>query len=266
MKILFTKKTWRLLFWVIVILCLIFLGARGMSNKFKGATLSVVQPFSKTFRIFSGGVSGFFRFLGSIGDLKEENERLIKENNRLLADNALLSDIESENRELRSELELAPRKKYNLEASFVTAQDPQGLGNYLIIDKGANKGIKDGMPVIVSSGILTGRVIEVYPQSAKVVLITDPSSVVNAEVEDSEAKGIIKGEYGLGIVMDMIPQNKVIKEGDRVITSGLGGEMPRGLYVGEVSNVGQSEDKLFQQASIVSPVDFSSLKIVFVIK
>ena len=261
-----TKKNGKYSAVVFLLIILIFISVRGADNPLKGFFLRMESPFLKTFRIFSGGAEGFFHFLGSIGELKSENEKLLQENRELLAKNALSKDVESENKLLRQELDLLPRKNYDLEASFVIAQDPQGLGNYLLIDKGKNNDLKAGMPIIISNGILAGKITDVYPTSAKVALISDKNSAVNAEIEDSGAKGIVRGAYGLGLVMDMISQSEVVKEGDTVITSGLGGDMPRGLYVGKIKEAGQSADKLFQQASLTSPVDFSSLRVVFAVK
>jgi rod shape-determining protein MreC len=262
----FSPKNKKLFSAVIILLVVVFIFSRGGDNPVKGSVLYLTSPLLKTFRIFSGGTQGLFHFLGSIGDLKNENEKLLGENRELLAKNALLKDIEGENKFLREQMELLPRKEYTLESSFVIAQDPLGQGNYLFIDKGDGNGIETGMPVIVSKGILVGRVTEVYSNSSKVVLTNEKSSAVNCETEDTGAKGIVKGNYGLGLMMDMISQSEVVKEGDIIISSGLGGNIPRGLYIGKVKEVGQSADRLFQQASIIAPVDFSSLRVVSVIK
>jgi len=218
------------------------------------------------FRIFSGGLSGFFDFLGSIGDLKTENERLIEENQRLTAENNRIKETEKENQSLRKELDLAPRRDFDLEASFIIAQDPQGLGSYFLIDKGESAGIKTGMAAIVSNGILIGRVAEAHSNTAKITLITDSSSAINAEAQSSGAKGIVRGEYGLGLKMDMVSQAEILNEGETVLTSGLGGNIPHGLTIGKISQIGQSPDKLFQEASIAPATNISKLKIVFIVK
>ncbi|MCX6763090.1 MAG: rod shape-determining protein MreC [Candidatus Moranbacteria bacterium] len=262
----FSRKNIKFLSIVFILLILIFVSFRGADNPLKGFVLSVSSPFLKTFRIFSGGMSDFFNFLGTIGDLKDENGKMIQKNQELLAENARLKDIEKENGILREEFGLAPKNKFDLEASFVVAQDPQGLGNYIIVDKGSNKGIKTGMPAVISDGILIGRVTDVYSNTAKITLITDPASAINAEVQDSSSKGIVNGEYGLGIKMNMISQAQEIKEGDLVVTSGLGGEMPRGLVIGKISRINQSKDKLFQEASVLPEANFSDLRIIFVVK
>ena len=198
--------------------------------------------------------------------MKENNENLIKENLDLKAQIARLSDVQKENELLRKEVGLIPKDKYTLESCSIIAEDSLGSSSTILIDKGENRGLSEGMPVIISNGILVGRISGVFADSAQVTLITDRNSAVNGEVSESGAKGIVKGTYGLGIMMDMISQTEVIKEGDTVITSGLGGGMPRGLFIGKVGQASQSEDKLFQQASVVSSTDFSSLRVVFVIK
>ena len=108
-------------------------------------------------------------------------------------------------------------------------QDALGSGSSIFIDKGKNRGIKEDMAVIVSNGILVGKVSEVFPDTAKILLITDQESAVNGEVLESGAKGIVRGTYGLGIMMDMISQAEVVKEGDTAITSGLRGRYAKRL-------------------------------------
>jgi len=262
----FFRKNIKYFLTVLVLLAVIFVSLRGGDNPAKGFLLQVSSPFLKTFRIFSGGIAGFFDFLGSIGDLKKENERLLDENQSILAENVRLKDFGKENQVLRKELDLAPRKDYDLESAYIIAQDPQGLGNYFFIDKGRDKGIEVGMPAIVSKGILVGRVVEVFPNTAKITLIADPSSVINAEVEDTEARGIIKGKYGLGVMMDMVSQTEELKEGDTVISSGLGGEIPRGFLIGRISRIEQSPDTLSKQRSLLPGVGFSTLSILLIVK
>jgi rod shape-determining protein MreC len=67
------------------------------------------------------------------------------------------------------------------------------------------------------------------------------------------------------MIMDMIPQNKVVKKGDLVATSGLGQEFPRGLLIGEVEEIDNSDNTLFQKARVKPLVNFQDLRIVFVI-
>ena len=148
----------------------------------------------------------------------------------------------------------------------MVSQDPNGTGNWLEIDKGSDDGIAEGMSVIVSKGILVGRIQQVSKNSSKVMLLTNPKSTINIMTVESGAKGVAKGEYGLGIIFDMVLQTDSINMGDSVITSGIGGDIPRGLYVGTIQEIHQSDDHLFQQAVLTAPIQFSKLQMVFVIK
>jgi rod shape-determining protein MreC len=83
---------------------------------------------------------------------------------------------------------------------------------------------------------------------------------------ETGARGLIKGAYGLGMMMDMVAQSDALNAGDTVITSGLGGEVPRGLLVGKIQEIKISPDKLFQQAIVVPRIKYQKLDVVFVIK
>ncbi len=263
----FSHKNIKFISIAFLLIVVIFVSVRGADNPVKSGIFWLTSPFLKTFRVFSGGLHGFFQFLGSIGDLKNENEKLVKENLELVSEIAGLKDIKKENDLLRQQISLLSRGDHELEASFIIAEDNLGAASSkLMIDKGRINGIREGMPVVVSGNILVGKVSEVFNDTARISLIVDQDSAVNAEVLESGVKGIVEGNYGLGAMMNMISQTEVIKEGDSVISSGLGGGFPRGIFIGKIGQVGQSGDKLFQQASIISSVDLSSLRVVFVIK
>lgn len=250
----------------VICLLLIFLNPKGLFNPVRNILLEVAYPFQKTFYLFGRTISGTAEFFGSIGDIKNENKKLLKENNILSAQVALLNDEKKENTILRDQLNLIPRQKYNLEATFVTGQDPQRLDSWLMIDKGTSNGLEVGMPVIIYEGILIGKIDEVTTHTAKVSLLSDSTSAVNVLDLETGAKGVLRGEYGLGVVMDMVSQQETINIGDTVITSGLGNNVPRGLLIGKIQEVRSSGDKLFQQAIIAPRVKYSKMEVVFVIK
>ncbi|OGI22508.1 MAG: rod shape-determining protein MreC [Candidatus Moranbacteria bacterium RIFCSPHIGHO2_01_FULL_55_24] len=208
-------------------------------------------------------VSSFF---GSIGELKETNETLEKEKLRLLAENARLQDLGKENEELRRSLNLIPRDRFETIGAGVIGRDVSGLGNWIQIDQGSLDGVEKGMAVIVEAGVMVGRIEEVFPKSARVMLLSHPESMVNGVTVDTDAQGIVKGEHGLGIVYDMVIQADTLKNGDTVVTSGLGGTIPKGLLIGTLQDTRLSDDRLFQQGAIVLPVRFDHLRYVFVIK
>ncbi|EKE25360.1 MAG: hypothetical protein ACD_5C00194G0002 [uncultured bacterium] len=262
----FAKKIFKVGIISAILLFFIMANPSGLANPFRSTFKLILSPFQKVFYSTAIGLENVGDFLGSIGQLKKENEKLIKEKNQLLSENSTLKDVEKENSILREQLGLLPRDHYDLASAFVISQDPNGTGNWLEINKGSADGISKGNSVIVSKGILIGRVQEVGLKTSKITLLTNPNSTVNVTSLKNGTKGVVKGEYGLGIIFDMILQTDAIEVGDEVITSGIGGDIPRGLYVGTVQEVHPSDDHLFQQAVISSPVETSKLDVLFVIK
>lgn len=262
----FTKNIVKFITAAAICLLLIFLNPKGLFNPVRNVLLEISYPFQKTFYLLGRTVSGTFEFIGSIGDIKKENEKLIKENYSLASQIALLNDEKKENASLRDQLKLVPRQKFNLEAAFVIGQDPQRLDSWLMIDKGSANGLEAGMPVIVFEGILIGKIDEITAHTAKITLLSDSNSAVNVLDSETSAKGVLRGEYGLGVVMDMVSQQEALNNGDTIITSGLGSNIPRGLLIGKIQEVRTTGDKLFQQAVVTPRIKYSKMDVVFVVK
>jgi rod shape-determining protein MreC len=204
-------------------------------------------------------------FFVSIGHLKQENERLLAENIALKVENADCADRARENEAIRKELGILPRDQFEFVSAEVTGQDDASSGNALLINKGEVSGIRKGLAVIVGKGVLVGRVVETTPFSARVLLLSDSESAVNAVAGEMEARGVVRGEYGLGLVLDMVLQSDTLRVGDEIITSGLGGDVPRGLLIGTATSVESSADRLFQRATLASPTRFDRVRFVSVV-
>ncbi|NOY99027.1 MAG: rod shape-determining protein MreC [Chloroflexi bacterium] len=149
-------------------------------------------------------------------------------------------------------------------AAAVIGRDPSPFLHYIIINRGSNDGIRRGMPVVTNQG-LVGRVDAVIADAARVQLVTDPASAVNVRLQNAKTDAILIGSVTGDLALDMISQDATIEQGDVVLTSGLGGDYPPDLLVGQVLNVRKRDYELFQQASIQSVVDFARLEIVLVI-
>jgi rod shape-determining protein MreC len=227
---------------------------------------TVLGPFQSLGSAVGYSFRSQFLFFASLQDVKQENSHLHKENLRLLAENAAQKQAANENEELRRNVELLPKEKYEFLAATVIGRDPAGLTNTFTLDKGSNLSVSAGMPVVVESGVFIGRVSEVFPHTSVVRLITNQESVVNSETTSNAVLGVVRGEHGLSAKLDMVEQGKELKSGDGVVTSGLGGEIPRGLLMGTLSDVRLSDDKLFQQATLTSPVSIKDVRFVFLIR
>lgn len=235
-------------------------------DPFRNFVFRLSTPLTSVF--YRGGTksSGFFDKIRQIRRLTDEKSELEKKNAELVLENSKLKEVEAENEALRDELGL---KKELGEKEFVAAdiigRGPMEVSGSFIINKGKKDGLNDGMPV-VSGNMLLGKLTEVNNDFSRLTLIIDQSSVVNVMVQETRAPGIIKGEVGFNLKIDSVPQEFPLEVGQRIITSGLGGTMPKGLIVGEVSEILSPESEIFQSARIKPAADFNHLEIVFIIK
>lgn len=266
MKSLFKKNYFLLAVLGIAFIFVIFLARDKNEKPLEGFVHTITKPFALFFSASGSYLGEKISFFSSIGNLKRENERILKENSEIKVQIAQLRDVEAENNKLREELELAPKDKYDLEAALIVGKDLKKKEDIVYINKGRKNGIEENMAVVVEKGILMGRISKVLERSSEVELILNRDIQVNAEIQESEAKGIVHGEYGTAAVLDMIPQAMEIKSGDTVITSGLGGKFPRGLLIGYTKEAMTTPDKLFQKSSLVLPVELNKLRMIWVVK
>jgi rod shape-determining protein MreC len=120
------------------------------------------------------------------------------------------------------------------------------------------------MPVVTRQG-LVGRIVQVSASAARVLLVTDPSSAVSARLQTTRVEGSVIGQLSGTLRMTFIPLGQTIQEGDLVITSGLGGNFPPDIVIGQVTSIRQFEFELYQEAEIRSLNNFDTLEFVLVI-
>jgi len=258
-----TERILALIMVIIVIIALI-VPRKYFWNPVKGVFTVVSTPIQKVMYKGASSVYDFFSTIGKISQLAKENNELKAERDKYLADEAKMADLEKENEILRNQLDFQKKTNYKLLAASIIARNPTNIQQSLTIDVGSNRGVKEEMPVIIS-GILVGKIIEVHPTSSDVLLITNPNSIVNAMISESRADGLVRGELGYGLIMDSISQETKINVGDLVVTSGLGGTFPKGLLIGEISEIISKQGEIFQSAVLRPSIDLDKLEIVFVI-
>ncbi len=149
-------------------------------------------------------------------------------------------------------------------AADVVSLDQNSQLRTLVINKGTRDGITIGMPVVTQQG-LVGRVLNISANAARVLLITDPSSAVSARLQTTRSEGSVVGQLTGSLRMTYIPLDAQVQEGDLVITSGLGGNFPPNIVIGQVTSKRQFEFELFQEAEVRSLIDFNTLEIVLVV-
>jgi len=149
-------------------------------------------------------------------------------------------------------------------AAEVISYDPNAALRTIVINRGARDGIQRGMPVVTGAG-LVGRVTDVFANASRVLLVTDPSSAVSARLQNTREQGSVIGLLSGNLRMEMLPLNADVQIGDIVITSGLGGNFPSDIPIGQVESTRQFEFELNQTAEIRSLVDFDSLEFVLIV-
>jgi rod shape-determining protein MreC len=149
-------------------------------------------------------------------------------------------------------------------AANVIGRDSSPFLSFIIIDLGTDSGVARDQPVVTDNG-LVGTVVAVTCCSARVRLITDPDSAVNARLQQSRDEGVAVGRFGGGLDLQYLSQQAQVKTGDVVLTSGLGGGYPEGIVIGSVSAVQRQSFDVLQTTSLTPGVDFNRLEIVLVI-
>lgn len=202
--------------------------------------------------------------------LQEENEALKKQVTELLQYKQNFMEYQRENVDLRNLLGFKDRNfQYDLVAAEVAARDSGNWFNVILIDKGEEHGIKKDMAVITDRG-LVGYTISTTSNTSKVMIITDERSSVSAMLQRTRDNGMVKGSIDPAprgyLKMVFLPQDANLVKGDVVISSGLGGLIPKGVVIGEVVEAKKESQNLMQYAIIKPSVDFQKLEHVFVIR
>lgn len=194
----------------------------------------------------------------------QENAQLKKELQQANARSSQWHETELSNIRLRRLLDF----KISLESPSVAAEvigmDPSPWYRAVIINKGSNDGVRKGLPVGIPEGI-AGQVIDASAAYAKVMLITDRNSAVDALVQRTRARGIIKGESTSSCVFQYALRKDEVNIGDKIVASGLDGVFPRGMPIGEVSGVVRRAAGIFQEVSVTPYVDFEKIEEVLVL-
>lgn len=201
--------------------------------------------------------------LRDLHQLPNQNEDLTKEVSRLLSENSRLREVEHENQLLRQELKIpADEKRFTILASHVINRSALSFLDVAAIDKGSLDGVIVGQAVTLG-GALLGRVVAVMAHSADVQLITSSDSIVQSQLQNSRALGIIRGGIH-GLVLDYIAQDTTVAAGESVVTSGLGGNLRAGIMIGTVEHTLSQKSDIFQSMSVKPTVRLNQIDIVFV--
>ncbi len=239
-------------------------GNRYPSHGLGRVALFLVAPFqdavSVAIRFSRGTWENYFVLVSTA----RQNARLKENLKQAVARNSQWREVELSNIRLRQLLDFKTAMISQSVAAEIVGRDPSSWYQALIINKGSADGIRKGLPVVVPEGI-AGQVTDVSAHYAKVMLIIDRNSAVDALVQRTRARGIIKGEASGRCRFQYVMRKEEVAVGDKIVASGLDGVFPKGLAIGDVIGVVKRTSEIFQEVEIAPHVDFEKLEEVLVV-
>ncbi len=212
------------------------------------------EAFGLVDRLVSYPVAAVTSVGSNVSDLLNtynENKKLKQQVDSLASQKVENQTLEKENKQLKQQLKLNKSlTNYTKITAYVLSRSPSTWENQIVISKGSLSGVTKNSAVVSNKG-LVGRVVEVNKSNSKVELITTQNDssdrfAVQLEVNGEVINGLIT-DYNSKknlLVMGQITSKTKIKKNTKVITSGMGGNTPKGLLVGTVASTADDDDGL----------------------
>lgn len=234
-------------------------------SHFERAAVAIVAPFQDIVGWSAAKVSLIWDDYMFLVNVKKKNRLLQQNVERLAFENALLTEQFKHYERLDSMLSFPKLFMIPFEVARVIGRDTTGKVMLLTLNKGSSDGLAENMPVITHRG-LVGRVVRVSSAASKVLMITDVRSAVDCIVQETRDSLLVSGANSLTLDVLYLSIESKVKEGDRIISSGLGGVFPKGLLVGVLTDVKTSGDSLFLTARLAPSADLNKVEEVLVLK
>lgn len=225
--------------------------------------LEVTAPIERLVAAPIDGVKGFFADYVDLLDVKVENRRLQRR----------IAEIESENLQFREALvtsghlarvaSMRDEIEIPLLPAEVVGLDVAPWFHSILVDRGAQHGVEPGHPVITHDGVV-GIITATSSHAAKTMLLLDRQSAVDAVVQRSRARGVIRGIGRDRLEFEFVVRDADVVVGDEVVTSGLDGIFPKGLRLGRVAELRGAGGRLTRIAVVEPAVDLGQLEQVFI--
>ena len=239
-------------------------GQRSLAALPARAVLDATAPVEAAATRFGDSTRALWRhYIGLVG-VQRENERLQGELARLRSEQVRIAELEAENRRLHALLGLKSVLGLNAIGARVIGGDATGLGRTVIIDQGSANGVRAGMAVLSTEGVV-GRVITAGSQAARVMLINDYNSALEAIDERSRTRGLVTGTLSGQVALKYVGRSGDVRVGDTLITSGQDGIYPGKLLVGSVANVAREGPGLFLEVRVKPAARLDRLEQVLVV-
>jgi len=250
---------------ILVVGGLLFLALSGYLTPLFNLSLNPLISLQSWLSVRYVSVRDFLTTPGNITELREQNAILESQVTQLQTQLIEMEERLGEAQVCFALLDFGrTNPQYDYIAATVVGREISPFLQFIIIDKGTEDGDRYGMPVVTQQG-LVGRVDAVIAGAARIKMITDSTSVVNVYLQSADIEAQLQGSLTGDLFLDMMPVDEGVEPGDVVLTSGLGGNYPPNVFVGQVLSTQSRENALFQTASIQPIVDFKSINAVLVV-
>jgi rod shape-determining protein MreC len=197
-------------------------------------------------------------------DAQDENKQLRSRLTSLGSLHMQIEELQATNRRLREILEMKEEQYAAGIVATVTAYNPSRWVEGVTVNRGSSDGVKEGMAVVNEAGVV-GQVVATSSGTARVLLVIDRVAGVDALVQSSRSRGVVRGRGEDECELEYIVASEQLEVGQRVITSGLDGVYPKGFLIGHVSKVENDHKGMFQQIKVDPVVDFERLEHVLIV-
>jgi rod shape-determining protein MreC len=231
---------------------------------FDALLMEFCAPFQKASTFAIKTVRGVFQGYLFLVHVQKENVMLKQRIAELQKENHQMKEMALANERLQKLLQFREKISTSVTAAEVIGQDPSSWFKSVTINKGDEDGVRKGMAVISPEGVI-GQILKTAPRYSTVLLITDYNSAIDSVIQRTRAKAIVEGKGENRCQLKYLLRTAEVMIGDLVVTSGLGGNFPKGLMMGEVRKVDKKGHGVFQYAELVPSVDLTKLEEVLVI-
>ncbi len=230
---------------------------------FSGVLIEIATPIQKLIRLPVDLLGRTWTDYVALVDLRRDNEAL----------RSRVAALEEENLQFREalvasgNLERIVQMRENFEVpllpSEVVGQDVFPWFRSILLDRGRSHEVLSGMPVVSNHGVV-GLVTATSPHASRAMMLLDRQSAVDAIVQRSRARGIVRGKGTGELEFVFMVRGDDVQPDDVVITSGVGGVYPKGLRIGTIVAVQTDEARLLHTGTVRPSVDFGRIEQVFI--
>ncbi|HVL99702.1 MAG TPA: rod shape-determining protein MreC [Egibacteraceae bacterium] len=227
--------------------------------------MAVFGPVQEGFAGVVRPVGSFFASVADLRRLRDENAAQAEELKRLREARLSEADLERQNRELRAQLAMRDRLGFTTTGAQVIAEAPGAFEWTVLIDSGADSGLRQGMAVLNEDG-LVGKVVAVTRSHARVQLVSSPQAGYVVKIADSGAEGFLSGRGSRPYQLDMANAEMEVEPGAEVVTYAFrGSSIPDGIPVGVVEEHPQTREAGGAVVSVRPHVNFARLGFVQIV-